>query len=100
MNGPVLSEDAGGVTLRVRLQPRAARNGVAGLHGDALKVRVTAPPVDGQANKALCAYLAKILNMAASRVNIQSGHTGRDKLVRIEGRNAADIERLLWLTEG
>lgn len=99
MNGPSVKDDAAGVTFRVHLQPRAARNEVAGLHGEALKIRVTAPPVDGLANKALCAYLADLLGVAAGRVNIQSGHTGRDKLVRVEGKKGADVLALLRLTK-
>jgi len=87
------------VTFRVRLQPRAARNEVAGMHGEALKIRVTAPPVDGQANKELCSYLASLLGVSPGRVSIQSGHTGRDKLVRVEGKKAADIQALLRLTK-
>ncbi|MDI6906518.1 MAG: DUF167 domain-containing protein [Thermoanaerobacterales bacterium] len=86
------------MTLHVRLQPRAARNELAGLHGDALKVRVTAPPVDGLANKALCAYLADLLGVPAGRISIRSGHTGRDKLVRVEGKKGADVLALLRLT--
>lgn len=98
MSRPIVKEDAAGVTFRVRLQPRAARNEVAGMHGEALKVRVTAPPVDGLANKALCAYLADLLGVAAGRVSIQAGHTGREKLVRVDGKKGADVLALLRLT--
>jgi len=70
--------------LRVRVQPRAAADGLAGTHGDRLKVRITAPPVDGKANAHLCAYLAGLCGVAPSRATVAAGTTGRDKTVRID----------------
>ena len=76
---------AGGVRLRIRVQPRASRTEVAGPHGDELRIRLAAPPVDGAANEALVRFLAERLGVARSRVTIVAGHTGRSKLVEVEG---------------
>jgi uncharacterized protein (TIGR00251 family) len=75
----------GGVELTLYLQPRASRTEVVGAHGDALKLRLAAPPVDGEANEELIRYLAKTLGVAKSQVSIVSGATGRKKRVRVEG---------------
>ncbi|MCJ7451957.1 MAG: DUF167 family protein [Steroidobacteraceae bacterium] len=73
------------VTLALRVQPRASRDEVAGLHGDRLKLRITAPPVDGAANEHLCRFLARLFGIPPSRVTLLKGTTGRDKLVALEG---------------
>jgi len=73
------------VAFKVRVQPRAARNQLAGLYEDAVKVRLTAPPVDGEANQALVDFLAKLFGVAKSQVELVSGHTGRNKLVKLQG---------------
>ena len=69
--------------LNVQLQPRASRDEFAGRHGDAIKIRLTAPPVDGRANAALIAFLAAALGVPKSRVTLESGATGRHKRLRI-----------------
>lgn len=69
--------------LTLRLQPRASRDEIAGPYGDALKVRITAPPVDGKANAHLLRFLAELFDVAPSSVELLSGETGRDKRVRI-----------------
>lgn len=74
-----------GVTLALRVQPRASHDEVAGLHGDRLKVRLTAPPVDGAANEHLRRFLAGLFGVAPSQVRLLKGETGRDKLVEISG---------------
>ena len=71
--------------LRVRLQPRARRDEVVGERDGAVLIRVTAPPVDGKANDALCRLVAKKAGVAPSRVSIVRGHTARDKTLRVEG---------------
>lgn len=76
--------DGESLVLRLRIQPRAARDELVGPHGDRLKVRLTAPPVDGKANAHLCGFLAERCGVAASRVALTAGATGRDKTVRIE----------------
>jgi len=75
----------GGVRIRIHVQPRASTTEVSGLHGDAIKIRLQAAPVDGGANEALIRFLADRLDVARSAVTLESGHTGRAKLVRVEG---------------
>jgi len=71
------------LVLRVRVQPKASRDEICGLQGEALKVRITAPPVDGKANTHLIKFLAKQFGVARSAVTLLSGETGRDKRLRI-----------------
>jgi uncharacterized protein len=78
-----IQESSDGLTFKIRVQPRSSRNRVVGLHGDALKVNLTAPPVDNAANKACAAFLASLLPVPKSAVSIVSGHTGRNKQIRI-----------------
>lgn len=87
----------GGVRFRVRVQPRAGRNEVAGLHGRALKVRLTAPPVEGAANDACLAFLAERLGIPRARLTIVSGHAARDKLVEALGIDEAALRRAFGL---
>jgi uncharacterized protein (TIGR00251 family) len=88
-----------GVTIRVRIQPRSSQDRIAGLHGGALKVTLTAPPVEGEANKGLIAFLARKLKTPRSAVTILYGHKSRDKQVLIASHNPAgtvvDLRRLL-----
>ncbi|MBI3773009.1 MAG: YggU family protein [Gammaproteobacteria bacterium] len=70
--------------LELRVQPRASRDEISGLHGERLKVRITAPPVDGAANSHLLAFLAKVFGVAKSQVTLLAGESGREKRVRIE----------------
>jgi uncharacterized protein (TIGR00251 family) len=67
------------------VQPRASSTELAGIHGDALKVRLAAPPVDGAANEALMIFLAKIFRVSRSDVRILAGETARSKLIEIRG---------------
>ena len=73
----------GGLILNLHVQPGAKRTGFAGLHGKAAKLRLSAPPVDGKANAALCAFLAEICGAPKSDVQLLSGETSRIKRVRI-----------------
>ena len=82
-------------TLAVRIQPRASTNGVTRMEDGSLKIRLTAPPVDGAANEALVRFLSDILSVGRSQVEIVSGHTGRQKIIRITGISEADVIRLL-----
>jgi len=81
---------SGGVRIRIRLAPRASRTAVLGAHGGALKIALTAPPVEGKANKALIAFLAKQLGVAKGAARIVSGELARDKVVQVEGVSAAE----------
>lgn len=79
----------------MHIVPRARATAVAGAHGDAVKIRVAAPPVDGAANAELVRFLAAQLNVAAARVTIVGGASGRRKTVAIEGMSAEEIKRRL-----
>jgi uncharacterized protein (TIGR00251 family) len=87
---PVL-ESSAGVTFRVRVVPRAGRTSMAGERGDALLVRLAAPPVEGAANEALVAFLAGLLDVPRRQVTIAAGERSRDKIVRIAGVDPARI---------
>jgi uncharacterized protein len=81
----------------VHVQPRASRTGLAGQHGDALKVRLAAPPVDGAANEALVRFLAELLGVPRSAVRLERGTTGRSKLVAVDGLTPEGALRRLEL---
>ena len=80
-----------GAILTIRVVPRASKNTIDGPLGDALKIRLQSPPVDGKANKELVRFLADVLDVSASKVSILSGETGRSKRVRITGISEADL---------
>lgn len=80
-----LRADGDDVVLTLHVQPGAKKTEVAGLHGDALKIRLAAPPVDGKANDCLVAFLAKRLGLPKSGVALVSGETSRAKRVRLAG---------------
>jgi uncharacterized protein (TIGR00251 family) len=75
--------DGDDLVLRVHAQPRAAKDEIVGPHGDSLKIRITAPPVEGKANAHLIKFLAKAFGVAKSQVELLSGETGRAKRFRI-----------------
>ncbi|HJU65847.1 MAG TPA: DUF167 domain-containing protein [Gemmatimonadaceae bacterium] len=83
-----------GVRFTVRVQPRSSRNAIDGVHAGALKVRLTAPPVNGAANEALVELLARHLRVASGSVHIVSGGTSRTKLVDIEGVEPEQVRSL------
>jgi hypothetical protein len=85
----------GDLMLRLHVQPGAGRTAVAGRHGDALKVRVAAPPEGGRANEACLALVAEVLGVEADAVELTSGPSSRTKRVRITGVEPADAVRLL-----
>ena len=91
---PVRDGDKG-ATFVVRVQPRASRNAVAGEMGDALKIALTAPPVEGKANEACVDFLANLLKVPRSSVTIASGESSRNKVVRIAGMRASELEQRL-----
>ena len=84
-----------GCTLSLRIHPGAKKNAVLTLHGDALKIALTAPPVDGKANEALIALVAEKLSLPRSRVALVAGATSRNKMLRITGKSAAEVEAAL-----
>jgi uncharacterized protein len=81
--------------VSIRLQPRAKRSEVVGERGDAIVIRVTAPPVDGKANAALCQLIAKAAGVPPSSVEVVRGQTSRDKLVRVIGVSDDDVRQAL-----
>lgn len=92
-----IREEKEGVLFKVRVQPRAAKNQVVGLYADALKLRLTAPPVDGEANEACRVFLAGLLKVPRSQVEIVSGHTGRSKMIKVLGISAEILVKALGL---
>lgn len=84
-----------GVRFAVRVQPRASRSEVVGIHGNALKVRLQAPPVDGAANAALVEFLAESLGVPRRAVRVVAGETSRSKVVEVDDLAPAAVERLL-----
>jgi uncharacterized protein (TIGR00251 family) len=88
----VIKDHPEGLVLTVRVQPKASRNAIIGGHGEALKIALTAPPVDGAANKACIAFLAKKLGLAKSAFAILSGQTSRNKRLLIRLTPGPDFE--------
>ena len=86
---------AHGVIFRVRVQPRSSRDAVGGEWEGALKVRLTAPPVDSRANEALCRLLAKYLKVPAGAVRLLSGERSRTKRVEVDGVTAETVRALV-----
>ena len=80
-----VSEDPEGVTLRLHVQPNARRTEFSGRHGDAVKLRLAAPPVDGKANDLLRRFLAECVGVPRASVRIISGESSRQKVIRIVG---------------
>jgi uncharacterized protein (TIGR00251 family) len=79
----LFKEDAHGITFKVFIQPRSSKNTIVGLHGDAVKIKLTAPPVDNAANKMCIQYLARRLKVPKSSIEVVSGHSSRTKLLRL-----------------
>jgi uncharacterized protein (TIGR00251 family) len=89
-----ITERAGEVRVTVRAQPRASRDAVVGVHDGALKIAITAPPVDGEANAAIVAFIAKKLGVAKRAVRVVSGDSSREKVLAIEGVTADSVRAL------
>jgi len=86
---------SGRVRFPVHVQPRASRTGIAGLHGEALKIRVSSPAIEDAANTALVAMLADLLGVARSAVQIVTGHRSRSKVVEVVGIDEGAVRRLV-----
>ena len=84
-----------GVTFAVKVHPRAKKNAIAGEVGDALKVALTAPPVDGKANDACIEFFAKLLKVPRSSVTIAAGQASRNKVIRVAGLTAEQVRERL-----
>src|SRR5262245_57259191 len=88
-----VTDDA--ITFAVRVQPRASKSGVAGELDGALKIRLAAPPVDGEANEELVRLLAKLFGAPRQRIAILSGQTSKNKIVRVSGISVEKVEKVL-----
>ena len=86
-----VQESDGSVSFAVKVHPRARKNAITGEIGDALKVSLTEPPLDGRANQACIEFVAKLLKVPASSVTIASGQTSRRKVIRVAGLSAQEV---------
>jgi uncharacterized protein len=86
-----LKEKEGAVTIKVKVQPRAPKTEIVGEHAGALKLRIAAPPVDGKANDECRRYLAKLLKVSATSVEIIAGESSRDKVIRVSDMSARRV---------
>jgi len=90
-----IHETPGGCSFAVRVHPRAKKNAITGELGDALKVALTAPPIDGRANEACIEFFAKLMRIPRSSVTIVSGEANRNKVIRVSGLSAAEVRARL-----
>jgi uncharacterized protein (TIGR00251 family) len=90
-----IQESNGSVTFAIRVHPRAQKNAITGNLGDAVKIALTAPPVEGKANEACIEFFAKLLKVPRSSVSIAAGKTSRHKVVRVKGISALEVRTLL-----
>ena len=90
-----IRDTASGATFSVKVHPRAKKDAIAGTIGDALKLALTAPPVEGRANEACIRFFAEFLRVPRSSVTIAAGETSRNKVVRVYGLTAAQVEERL-----
>jgi uncharacterized protein len=84
-----------GATFAIKVQPRGHKNAITGELGDALKISLTAPPVDGRANQACIEFFANLLKVPRSSVTIASGETNRRKTIRVAGLSGAEVSKRL-----
>jgi uncharacterized protein (TIGR00251 family) len=93
---PVRESDDG-VTFAVKIHTRARENAITGELGDALKLSLTSPPVDGRANEACVEFFAKLLKLPRSSVTIASGQTSRQKVIRVSGLSAEEVRKRIGM---
>ena len=94
---PALAATPLGTRHMLRIQPRASRNAVVGRHGESIRIRLAAPPVDGAANEALVSYRADRLGVTSAAIALTRGHAARDKVVEVKGLNPEEVARRLGL---
>jgi hypothetical protein len=90
-----LTETGKGVRFSIRVMPRSSKCGLAGLQGDALKIRVMEPPVEGRANEACIRFLASLFNVRKDRITIEAGQKSKNKQVLIAGLSQEDVRAAL-----
>ena len=95
MNQNWISRSGNGVIVTVHAVPRAAKDAVQGLHGDALKIRLHAPPVDGKANETLVSFLSDVLKVPKVNIALKSGANQRRKIISISGIGLSEAEKRL-----
>jgi uncharacterized protein len=86
-----------GATFQVKVHPRAKKNAITGEVGDALKLMLTAPPVEGRTNQACVAFLAEVLNVPRASVRISAGENSRRKVIRVAGISADELRQKLGI---
>ena len=91
---------ATGARVEIRVQPRASRNAIAGVRAGVLRIRVTAPPVDGQANAATIALLAQALDVPKSAIQLVKGASSREKTLAVESMSQEEVNQRLNLLGG
>ncbi len=90
-----IRESGEGVTFAVKVHPRAKKNAITGEMGDALKIALTAPPVEGRANAAVVEFLAEVLRVPRASVTIAAGQSSRNKVIRVKGLSVAEVQERL-----
>jgi len=95
-----IKEESGGVLFKVRVLPRSSKNQIVGYYDDAIKIRLTAAPLEGKANEACRAFLADILSVPRARIEIVSGQTSRNKLIKVAGISAQRVTQVFSLACG
>lgn len=90
-----VKENQEGVSFKIRVQPRSSRNKVAGVYGDSLKISITSPPVDGEANDNCILFIAKLFDISRSQVTITAGLTNRTKTIKISGINIDQFHKIV-----
>jgi uncharacterized protein len=92
-----IHDSPAGVTFAVKIHPRAKKNAITGELGDALKLSLSAPPVEGRANEACVEFLGNLLNWPRSSITIASGQSSRRKVIRVSGLSAAEVRKRLGI---
>jgi len=90
-----IHDTAAGATFVVKVHPRAKKNAITGTVGDAIKLALTAPPIEGRANEACIEFFAKFLNVPRSSITIAAGQTSRRKVIRVAGLSAQELRKRL-----
>jgi uncharacterized protein len=90
-----IQDHADGATFAVRVHPRASKTAITGTFGDALKISLAAPPVDGRANQELTEFLSGLFNVPRASINILTGTNARNKIVRVSGHSASELSLAL-----
>ena len=92
-----IQEIAGGISFQVKVHPRAKRDAFTGALGDALKLSLTAPPVEGRANEACIEFFARLLKVPRSSITIASGQSSRNKVIRVVGISVGELKKRLLI---